>query len=217
MTAALQLPSPLEDPGALDPRLLDPRLLDPRLLDVKDDWTVDDLANFPEDLRYELIDGRLILPSPTQFHQDVCNQIANMIQPSCPSGYRAVIDVSLSVDQDSEPRPDVVVARISRGKRSPAPIAGALLLVEVISPTSRFRDMYLKAKLFASAGVENYWVVDPTFKQGVVLTEYRIGESGQYDMAASTNGVFKTESPFPITVDVPALTALRELYDAEED
>src|SRR4051812_18933884 len=29
------------------------------------EWTVDDLASLPEDLRYELIDGRLVLPSPT--------------------------------------------------------------------------------------------------------------------------------------------------------
>jgi hypothetical protein len=31
----------------------------------KQDWTVDDLASFPKDLRYELIDGRLILPCPS--------------------------------------------------------------------------------------------------------------------------------------------------------
>jgi hypothetical protein len=35
----------------------------------RQDWTVDDLASLPEDLRYELIDGRLILPSPTAIHQ----------------------------------------------------------------------------------------------------------------------------------------------------
>ena len=36
----------------------------------KQEWTVDDLASLPKDLRYELVDGRLILPSPTAIHQN---------------------------------------------------------------------------------------------------------------------------------------------------
>jgi Uma2 family endonuclease len=195
MTAALQMPS---------------------LLDEKQDWTVDDLTNLPKDLRYELIDGRLVLPSPTFFHQDVCLQLATMIRPHCPPEFVTVIDVSLQMDRFNEPRPDVVVARKSHGLRSPAPIKGALLLVEVVSPTSHFRDMNAKWRLFAAAGVECYWVVDPTFKGGVVLTEYRIGGGGQYDTITSTNKVFVTEVPFPITVDVPALTALRDDYRRAE-
>jgi Uma2 family endonuclease len=196
MTAALQLPS---------------------LLDEKQDWTVDDLASLPQDLRYELIDGRLILPSPTYFHQDICILLTNMIRPNCPSGYRPVIDVSLEVDRRNEPRPDVVVGRQSNGMRSPAPIKNAPLIVEVVSPTSHIRDWHAKAKLFAAAGVKNYWVVDPTFDGGVVLTEFRISESGQYEIAASTNKVFTTDSPFPITIDVPALTALRDEYCRAQD
>jgi hypothetical protein len=66
MTAALKLPS---------------------LLDEKQDWTVDDLASLPKDLRYELIDGRLILPSPTYFHQEICYQLATMLRRS--SAYRS--------------------------------------------------------------------------------------------------------------------------------
>jgi Uma2 family endonuclease len=196
MTAALQLPS---------------------LLDEKQDWTVDDLANLPKDLRYELIDGRLILPSPTFFHQHVCMQLAGMIQPNCPPDHVVVIDASLSVDWRNEPRPDVVVARKALGLRSPAPIDGALLLVEVVSPTSHFRDLNAKWKLFAASGVHCYWVVDPTFTGGVVLTEFRLGSRGQYDTVTSTNQIFATDVPFPITVDVPALTALRDDYHRADE
>jgi hypothetical protein len=41
----------------------------------KQEWTVDDLANLPKDLRYELVDGRLILPSPTAIHQDIALEV----------------------------------------------------------------------------------------------------------------------------------------------
>ena len=188
MTAALKLPS---------------------LLDEKQDWTVDDLASLPQDLRYELIDGRLILPSPTMFHQVICCELSTMLRPNCPPGYRPVIDISLEVDRRNEPRPDVVVARLAYGMRSPVPIDGALLVVEVVSPTSHFRDMHAKVKLFARAGVGSYWVVDPTFDGGVVLTEFRVGEDGHYETVASTNKVFTTDVPYPIEIDVPALTELR--------
>jgi Uma2 family endonuclease len=188
MTAALKLPS---------------------LLDEKQDWTVDDLASLPQDLRYELIDGRLILPSPTMFHQEVCFQLATMLRPNCPPGYRPAIDISLEVDHRNEPRPDVVVASIASGLRSPLPIEGALLVVEVVSPTSHFRDMHAKVKLFAKAGVRSYWVVDPTFDGGVVLTEFRIGADGCYETVTSTNRAFSTDVPYLTMIDVPALTELR--------
>ena len=191
MTAALKLPS---------------------LLDEKQDWTVDDLANLPKDLRYELIDGRLIVPSPTSFHQDLCIDLVTMLRPTCPAEYRAVIDISLEVNSHNEPRPDVAVIRKALGMRSPLPVEGALLVVEVISPTSHFRDMHNKTKLFAACGVKHYWVVDPTFETGVVLTEFRVSADGSYEITQSTNKCFETELPFPITIDVPALTTLRDDY-----
>ncbi|GIF18575.1 Uma2 family endonuclease [Actinoplanes tereljensis] len=195
MTAALKLPS---------------------LLDEKQDWTVDDLASLPKDLRYELIDGRLILPSPTMFHQDVCVQLSNMLSLNCPPGHRAVIDVSLAIDRRNEPRPDVVVRRMARGLRSPVPIEGALLVVEVVSPTSQARDARAKAKVYAAAGVPSYWVVDPTAGGDVLLTEFRIGDDGRYERVTSTSKVFTTDVPYPVTVDLPALTELRAEYDHAE-
>jgi len=191
MTAALQLPS---------------------LLDEKQDWTVDDLASLPQDLRYELIDGRLILPSPTGLHQDICIELALMLRPHCPPTHKPIFDVSLKVNRRNEPRPDVVVMLKAYGMRTPVPIDGALLLIEVVSPTSHLRDMHAKAKLFASVGVKHYWVVDPTFEGGVTLTEFGIGANGEYDIVTSTNKVFTTDLPYPITIDVPALTALRDEY-----
>jgi Uma2 family endonuclease len=202
MTAALQLPRVFDDAA---------------LLDEKADWTVDDLATLPKDLRYELIDGRLILPSPTSFHQDLCVDLVTMLRPGCPADYRAVIDISLEINPRNEPRPDVAVVRKAFGMRSPLPVEGALLVVEVISPTSHFRDMYNKTKLFAACGIKHYWVVDPTFEAGVVLTEFRVSVDGSYEIAENTNKIFETELPYPITIDVPALTALRDDYRKAQD
>jgi Uma2 family endonuclease len=208
MTAALELPRVLDVASVLD---------DPRALDEKNDWTVDDLANLPQDLRYELIDGRLILPSPTGFHQVVCMDLALMLRPHCPPDFTPIVDLSIAVDGRNEPRPDVVVLRKALALRTPAPVDGALLVVEVISPTSHFRDMQAKWKVYAANGVGTYLVVDPTFRGGIMLTEFRLGEGGQYDAITSTNQVFTTEVPYPITVDVRALTALLDEYRKAQD
>jgi Uma2 family endonuclease len=179
-------------------------------LDSKQDWTVDDLASLPEDLRYELIDGRLILSSPTGPHQELGVEIVLALRLNCPDGFRPFTDLSLRVNQRNEPRPDVVVAGLERIHRSPIPAEDVLLAVEVISPDSHFRDMYAKARVYAAAGIAHYWVVDPMFDSGIVLTEYRRGEKGEYELISSTSKVFTTDVPYPTTIDLPALTIARE-------
>ncbi|MEU8655152.1 Uma2 family endonuclease [Actinoplanes philippinensis] len=183
----------------------------------KQDWTVDDLASLPSDLKYELIDGRLILPALTLLHQVLGVELVLMLRPNCPPGYAPGPGLSLQVDHRNEPRPDVVVTQLRYAIRSPVPVDGAMLVVEIISPTSHFRDMHAKTKVYAAAGVGNYWVIDPTFEDGVVLTVFQPGPSGEYEMTLSTNKVFNTDVPYPITIDVPALTALRDKYLAARD
>ena len=175
----------------------------------KQDWTVDDLASLPADLRYELIDGRLILPAPTLIHQEIGIEVLLALRANCPPDLAPIIDLSLEIDYRNEPRPDVLVVRPDHGDVTPMPVGDALLVVEVISPTSHFRDMYAKVKVYAAAGVPCYWVVDPMFEDGIVLTEFRIGDDGAYEMVTSTNKVFTTDVPYPVTIDLPKLTDRR--------
>src|SRR3954465_12122641 len=107
MTAALELSSLLHEPN---------------LLDEKQDWTVDDLASLPEDLRYELIDGRLVLPSPTVIHQEIAFLVCLALRANCPPGLVAVRDMSLEVNNRNEPRPDVVVVRPTQANRTSVPV-----------------------------------------------------------------------------------------------
>ncbi|GAB1693941.1 Uma2 family endonuclease [Krasilnikovia sp. M28-CT-15] len=175
----------------------------------KQDWTVDDLASLPKDLRYELIDGRLILPSPTAIHQDIGVEILLALRVGCPPDLMPVVDLSLAVNCRNEPRPDVVVIRPDHANISPVPVDDAVLAVEVISPGSHFRDMYAKAKVYAAARVAHYWVIDPLFEDGIVLTAFQPGDTGEYEIVASTNKVFTTDVPFGVSIDLPALTERR--------
>jgi Uma2 family endonuclease len=193
MTAALQLPD-------------------------KQDWTVDDLASLPPDLNYELIDGRLILPSPTGLHQMLGIRIVAALEQGCPGGYSVVYDMSLEIDRRNEPRPDVVVMNDSVMLQTPAPVGQSILAVEIISPSSHLRDLHAKARVYARAGIGTYLLVDPvSFDHGVVLTEFRVSDQGDYEIITSTSEIFETDVPFPIKIDLVALTALRDKYLAARD
>ena len=115
----------------------------------------------------------------------------------------------MNIHNRNQPRPDVVVIGLDHVDRIPVPVEDAVLAVEVVSPDSHFRDMYAKARVYAAAGVANYWVVDPMFPSGMVLTEFRPGPTGQYEIVRSTDKVFETDTPYPVTIDLPALTAAR--------
>ncbi|MEV0722674.1 Uma2 family endonuclease [Micromonospora purpureochromogenes] len=178
------------------------------ILPERSEWTVDDLGDLPKDLPYELINGRLILPSPTALHQDLCVEILLALEINCSPGYLVSIALSMRVDRRNEPRPNVVAIRREHADRSPVPVEDALLAVEVISPTSVFRDMYDKARVYAHAGVQTYWVVDP-LRERMTLTEFVLGPKGEYEAVAHTDDVFVTERPWKVSVDLPALTARR--------
>jgi Uma2 family endonuclease len=192
---------------------VDPRLFPPD----KQDWTVDDLKSLPPDLRYELIDGRLILPAPTPFHQILGVRLTIALGENCPAGFSAAPDCSLEVNHRNEPRPDVVVVHDSVVLRTPAPIEQAILAVEIVSPSSHSRDTIAKVGVYSKAGVGSYLVVDPvSFGHGIVLTEFRASERGDYEIITSTSKIFETDVPYPIKIDLPALTRLRDKYLAAQ-
>ena len=90
------------------------------------------------------------------------------------------------------------------------PVEDTILAVEIISPDSHIRDNYTKRKIYAAAGVGSYWVIDPSFDEGVVLTEYVLSDGPVYEMINTTDKVFTTQVPYSVTIDLPALTAERD-------
>lgn len=182
------------------------------ILPDRREWTVDDLAELPADYRYELINGRLIVPSPTALHQDLMGDVWLALRQACPTEFIVSMDQSIKANHRNEPRPDVVAIRAERANRSPVPVADAILAVEIISPDSTFRDMYEQAHIYARAGVPTYWVIDPLHDK-LTLTEFLLGSS-EYELGAHTSDVFTTERPWSVTLDLPALSARRAGLEA---
>jgi Uma2 family endonuclease len=173
-------------------------------------FTAADLHALPEDgLRYELLDGSLVVsPSATSGHNAIARWIASELEDSCPDEEWMVgTDQSTSINDRSEPRPDIVVHRTRHVSRSPLPITDVSLVGEVVSPHSGLRDTEEKRSLYADAGVPAYWIVMPDEDKGVIsLAELRLeGKAYRYETHYTTD-ILETTHPWSTRIDLPKLS-----------
>ncbi|NQE34237.1 Uma2 family endonuclease [Microcoleus asticus] len=119
-----------------------------------------ELGFFAPDERVELIRGSLILKATTGKLHSVCNSLLVeelIILLARRARVRAQEPIILS--DDSEPEPDVVIAR-NRANRylssHPEP-ADILLVIEVSDYTLKY-DRTTKLSLYAETGISNYWI-----------------------------------------------------------
>lgn len=134
-------------------------------------FTPEDREAMPEDgRRVELIDGCLVVsPSAGRPHNDLVMHLFRLLDRVCPDGvtiYNVPYDYRLA--DGSELVPDITVARREDigEKRITVP---PLLVVEVISPSSRWMDPLVKRAKYEAAGVPAYWIGDPVAQRLTVL------------------------------------------------
>lgn len=166
-------------------------------------YTVADLdARSDDGMRYELIDGQmLVTPAPIPLHQTAVLRLCCALESGCPAEY-CVFPAPLDYRPTSKRslQPDVMVVR--RQDVGPTYIQKPpLLLVEVLSPSTRSTDLILKRGLYQDAGVPSYWLFDPAAEELTVLEL----ENGVYVERARVKGedVFEATTPFAVRV-VPA-------------
>lgn len=167
------------------------------------DWTVDDLESLPDDgLQYELIDGVLLVsPAPIPVHQRALRELFLLLHAACPEQLEVFFaPLDWQPDNRTSLQPDLLVVakdKIGR-KRINENLA---LAVEVLSPSTRRKDMVLKRSKYEDVGVPSYWVVDPDAPSFVA---YELVD-GRYVEVAHARGDETAEvaAPFPVRV-VPA-------------
>lgn len=134
---------------------------------TKQAFTYRDYLNLPDERRFELIEGELcMVPSPGFFHQVIALNLGTLLRQYVKAHDLGVVllapmDVVLS-DHDVV-QPDVLfVSKASRKIITDACIRGAPdLVIEIISPTHRERDLLIKKTLYARYRVREYWIADP--------------------------------------------------------
>ena len=190
-----------------------PHLTESDLIDHllgRDDLTVDDITGLPEDLRYELIDGRLVLtPVGLPIHQILATKTVNALDENCRGPFVANQEQALRASRRTELRPDAMLIRAEGAYRSPVWPADVLLVVEIISPSSRRSDRFDKMKRYADVGIPLYWIVDPLADR-VTFSEFALAPDGAYQRRVHTDHRVELDEPWPITLDLPAWTEKRD-------
>ena len=122
----------------------------------------------PDDVRAELIDGELIfLEAPSSIHQelitelllDIGNYIRNNKGPC--KVLPAPLDVQLDCDNRTMIQPDISVICQKERIVEKGVYGAPDFCIEIVSPSSRKRDYSKKVDKYMSAGVREYWIVDP--------------------------------------------------------
>jgi Uma2 family endonuclease len=174
-------------------------------------FTRADFERLPEDaddgLRYELLDGAIVVtPSPGVAHQTAVLRLARLLEDAAPDGLQvfvAPLDTYLPTDDILEP--DVFVVEETAIVDDKVQGGVPLLVVEVLSPSSRRRDVGDKLTAYRDAGVPSYWVVDPVEPR---LRVWRL-EDGAYVEVADVSGNHEWTAAAPYAVTVRPADLLR--------
>ena len=163
------------------------------------EWTVDDLERIPDDgLQYELLDGMLLVsPAPSKNHQRAVGRMFILLTTACPPGLEALVaPLDWRPDQLTSLQPDVLVLNTTE---LDVPVSESMILaVEVLSPSTRRKDLFLKRSKYQDAGVVSYWLVDPEAPSVTALELI----NGHYVVVGEASGdeVLTLERPFPVLV-----------------
>ena len=149
----------------------------------KDLKTIDDYYALPDDERVELIDGRFYaMNNSTVIHQawlgKLCFELAEYVEKNEDLRCRCLplCVVRLDCDNYTALQPDVMICckcdRIMEKWIEGAPD----FVLEVVSSGSVYLDYHKKLAKYCSAGVREYWIVDP---QKETVTVYHFEKSGE--------------------------------------
>ena len=155
----------------------------------KQRFTYGDYLTWPEDERWELLNGIAynMTPAPSRKHQEISGQLHtlfnNYLKGKPCRVYAAPFDVRLPQMQESDEQistvvqPDIVVV-YDKNKLDDRGCQGSPdLVVEITSPSTFQKDLKEKFNLYERAGILEYWIVYP---EQNTLAVFHLTNEGKY-------------------------------------
>ncbi|MCB1230736.1 MAG: Uma2 family endonuclease [Verrucomicrobiae bacterium] len=143
-------------------------------------YTVEDYLGWEGD--WELWDGIPVAmsPAPNFFHQTIGSRLVAALvnqlgQSNCPASCQAAYESDWHVDATTVVRPDVLIT-------CEAPEGNWLtkrpeFIAEILSPSTREKDLVAKRELYAANGVPYYLILDPENRSALMLS---LDDEGTY-------------------------------------
>ena len=164
-------------------------------------FTASDLDNTRDDgCRYEVIEGRIIVtPSPISKHQNGIGQLFLLLNHYCPDGFRVMIaPLDWRTSGGDSLQPDLMVIREEDYNPDGFQLETPLLVIEVLSPSTRIYDQGDKRSTYESLGVNGYWIVDPA-APGITALQLRDGAYVEIGQAVGSQ-TFEASYPYPVSI-----------------
>ena len=150
-------------------------------------FTRADYDLLPEGMHVELIDGELLkMAEPTVRHQEIARRLFVLFLAHV--GEKRVFfgPLTFAIDEWNALVPDILVMRESEIPGADAKdIKRALVVAEVLSPSTASRDRNVKVAKYMGQGVEEVWLLDPKKETVEVHAKSGAGKASGAEMVPS--------------------------------
>lgn len=142
---------------------------------------------------YELIDNIVLMsPSPSREHQEISSNLhfslrSTLADTACRSLYEMDIQFNGNIY-----KPDMMVF-CDKDATLPE------IIFEILSPSTRQRDLRIKVVKYEEMGVKEYWIIDPKVKI-VTIHDFVNNTAETYDIHDTASSIAHPEIVIPIAV-----------------
>ncbi len=154
-------------------------------------YTINDIYTLPDGTRAEIVDGQIYyMAPPSRKHQDIAGELFGLIREYIKSKngscrpYVAPFAVFLNKDDKNYVEPDISVICDPSKLHDKGCIGAPDWIIEIISPGSRQMDYYTKLFKYRTAGIREYWIVDPE-KNRILVYNFETEQTGDYTFSDS--------------------------------
>ena len=150
------------------------------------EYTIADIYALSDGKRAELIDGQMyMMTPPSRRHQRITLELSTIINNYIKgNGGSCEVDIApfavfLNADDKNYVEPDISVI-CDADKLTDKGCTGAPdWIIEIVSPSSRRTDYYTKLFKYRTAGVREYWIVDPE-KNRIMVYSFESDDTAEY-------------------------------------
>jgi len=185
----------------------------------KSNYSYADYLTWPEDERWEIIDGIAYMQSaPSPVHQEISGglfaQFHNYLADKPCKVYHAPFCVKLMTDDERTNEdikkvvePDITIV-CDQSKIDDKGYNGAPdMIVEIISPSSIKMDKFIKFNKYEKAGVKEYWIVEP---EGKLVTVFTL----QGDQRYGRPDIYSEDDEITVSIFPDLVVNLKPVFDS---
>lgn len=136
----------------------------------------EEFLELPDHPRNEWVDGEVLLMPPSNHqHGFAVGRLIRLLGAHLPE-FEIGPEIGVQLPRNRLRGPDIVVAKAMTG--GPWLTDSPILVVEVLSPSTRTEDTLRKPTEYAEGGIGQYWLVDPELRTIDVL----VNVDGRWDL-----------------------------------